>query len=103
MAAKAPIPKEGIELFKKALAVFYAWIVDELNEECIEPSIVQRCSIGAACDLIQPFDDPMPENVHELLIRLAAERAVPAPADRSYASGATCLRAMRNKHLASIE
>jgi hypothetical protein len=102
MAPQAPIPKEGAELFIKALAVFYAWIVDELSEGHIEPSIAQRYSIGAACDLVQAFDDPMPANAYELLMSLAAARAVPAPADRSYASGAACLKALRDQHLASI-
>jgi hypothetical protein len=73
-------------------AVFYAWIVDELSEARIEPSIAQRYSIGAACDLVQSFDDPMPANAYELLVSLAAAGAVRAPADRSYASGAICLK-----------
>jgi hypothetical protein len=101
--AKAAIPKEAAELFNKALAVFYAWIVDELSEARIEPSIAQLYSIGAACDLVQSFDDPMPANAYELLVSLAAAGAVRAPADRSYASGAICLKALRSKHLASIE
>ena len=103
MPAKGAIPKEAAQLFNKALAVFYAWIVDELSEERVEPSIAQRYSIGAACDLVQSFDDPMPANAYELLVRLAAARAVRAPADRSYASGAICLNALRSKHLVSIE
>jgi len=102
MAARAPIPEAGAELFNKALALFYAWIVDELSEGRIEPRIVQQYSIGTACDLVQAFDDPMPANAYELLMNLAAAHAVPAPADRSYASGATCLRALRDKYLASI-
>ena len=101
MPAKAVMPKEAAELFNKTLAVFYAWIVAEVSEERIEPTVVQRYSIGAACDLLQAFDDPMPANAHELLMSLAELHAVPAPADRSYASGATCLRALRDKHLAS--
>ena len=79
--------------------MFYAWIVDELSEGRIEPSIVQRYSIGAACDLVQAFEDPMPANAYELLVSLAAASAVPAPANLSYASGAMCLRALRDKHL----
>lgn len=82
---------------------FYAWVVDELNDGSIEPCIVQRHSIGAACDFVQAFDDPMPENAYELLVSLAAAHAVPAPADRSYASGATCLRTLRDQHLRRLE
>ena len=103
MPAKAAIPKEAAELFNKALAVFYAWTVDELSEERVEPSIAQRYSIGAACDLVQSFNDPMPANAYELLVSLAAAGDIRAPADRSYASGALCLKALRSKHLASIE
>lgn len=103
MPAKSIAPKEAAELFNKAIAVFYAWVVDELSDGRIEPSIVQRYSIGAACDLVQAFDDPMPANAYELLVSLAGSHAVPVPADRSYASGAICLKALRSKHLASIE
>jgi hypothetical protein len=52
--------------------VFYAWVVDGLNDGSIESCIVQRHSIGAACDFVQAFDDPMPENAYELLVSLAA-------------------------------
>jgi hypothetical protein len=51
-AGEAAIPKEPAELFNKALAVFYAWIAGALSEERVEPSIAQRYSTGAACDLI---------------------------------------------------
>jgi hypothetical protein len=101
--AKSVAPKEAAELFNKAIAVFYAWVVDELSNGRIEPSVVQRYSIGAACDLVQAFDDPMPANAYELLVSLAGSHAVPVPADRSYASGATCLRALRDKHLRRLD
>jgi hypothetical protein len=64
---------------------------------------VQRCSIGAVCDLIAVFDDPMPENVYQFLTWLAAEHLVAAPGDRSFASGAKCLKALRDKHLSPVE
>jgi hypothetical protein len=64
---------------------------------------VQRCSIGAVCDLIAVFDDPMPENVYQLLTWLAAEHSVAAPADRSFANGAKCLRALRDQHLSPVD
>jgi hypothetical protein len=102
MPAKYPIPKDGAEAFNKALAAFYAWASEEERDSRVEPSIVQRYSIGAVCDLIEAFDDPMPENVYQFLIWLAAEHSVTAPADRSYASGAQCLRALRDRHLSSV-
>jgi hypothetical protein len=102
MAAENPIPKDGAEAFNKALAAFYAWTAEEERDSRIEPSIVQRYSIGAVCDLIEVFDDPMPENVYQFLIWLAGEHSVAAPADRSYTSGARCLRALRDRHLSPI-
>ena len=103
MAVNYPIPKEGAEAFNKALATFYAWTVEEERDSRAEPIIVQRCAIGAVCDLIAVFDDPMPENVYQLLTWLAAEHSVAAPADRSFASGAKCLRALRDQHLSPVD
>jgi hypothetical protein len=100
MAVNYPIPKEGAEAFNKALAAFYAWTVEGERDSRAEPIIVQRCSIGAVCDLIAVFDDPMPENVYQLLTWLAAEHSVAAPADRSFASGAKCLSAAGSAPLA---
>lgn len=102
MTAKHPIPKDGAEAFNKALAAFYAWTIEDERDSRVEPGIVQRCSIGAVCDLIEAFDDPMPENVYQFLIWLAAEHSVTAPPNRSYASGAQCLRALRDRHLSSV-
>jgi hypothetical protein len=103
MAAKPPIPKDGAEAFNKAVAAFYNWTVEEQRDSLIEPHIVQRYSIGAVCDLIRAFDDPMPENVYQFLTWLAAKLSGDPPADRSYASGAKCLKALRDKHLSRIE
>ena len=103
MAVNYPIPKEGAEAFNKALAAFYAWTVEEERDSRAEPIIVQRCSIGAVCDLIAVFDDSMPENVYQFLTWLAAEHSVAAPADRSFASGAKCLRALRDQHLSPVD
>lgn len=103
MPAKHPIPKEGAEAFNKALAAFYAWTIEEERDRHVEPSIVQRYSIAAVCDVIGAFDDPMPENVYQFLTWLAAEHTLAAPVDRSYASGAKCLRALRDTHLSPIE
>ena len=103
MPAKAAIPKEAAELFNKALAVFYAWIVDELSEARIEPSIAQRYSIGAACDLVQSFDDPMPANAYELLVSLAAAGLFAHPQTGHMPAAPYASRALRSKHLASIE
>src|SRR5438105_1871941 len=103
MPAKYPIPKDVAEAFNKALAAFYGWTVEEERDSRVEPSIVQRYSIGAVCDLIEVFDDPMPENVYQFLTWLAAEHSMDAPSDRSYASGAKCLRALRDRHLSPIE
>src|SRR5215471_1989598 len=102
MVARDPISTETAELFNRALALFYAWIMDELSERHIEPGIVQQYSIGTVCDLVQAFDDPMSTDAYELLISLAGAHAVPAPADRSYASGARCLRALRDMYLEPI-
>ena len=102
MPASHPIPKEAAEAFNKALAAFFAWTVEEQRDSRIEPSIVQRYSIAAVCDLIETFADPMPENVYQFLTWLAAEHTIAAPADRSYASGAKCLRTLRDKHLSPI-
>ena len=76
MAAKPPIPKDGAEAFNKAVAAFYNWTVEEERDSLIEPHIVQRYSIGAVCDLIRAFDDPMPENVYQFLTWLAARALV---------------------------
>jgi hypothetical protein len=103
MAARGPIPTEAVELFNMALALFYAWMMDELRERHIEPSIVQKYSIGTVCDLVQVFDDPMPTDAHELLISLAGAHAVPAPTDGSYVSGARCLRALSDRYLELLE
>ena len=103
MASSYPIPKEGAEAFNKALAAFYAWTVEEERDSRVEPSILQRCSIAAVCELIAVFEDPMPENVYQFLTWLASEHSVAAPADRSYASGAMCLRALRDTHLTPVE
>lgn len=103
MAPNVTIPNEGAEAFNKALAAFYAWTVEEERDSRVEPGVVQRYSIGAICDLIEAFDDPMPENVYQFLIWLAAEHSVVTPGDRSYASGAKCLRELRNQHMASAE
>jgi hypothetical protein len=102
MPAKYTIPKNGAEAFNKALAAFYAWTMEEDRDSRVEPNIVQHYSIGAVCDLIEAFDDPMPENVYQFLIWLAGEHSVAAPADRSYASGAQCLRALRDRHLSPV-
>jgi len=96
-------PKEGAEAFNKALAAFYAWTVEEERNGRVEPSIVQRCSIRAVCDLCAAFDDPMPENVYQLLTSLAAEHSIASPDDRSFASGAKCLKALRDKHISPAE
>jgi hypothetical protein len=45
----------------------------------------------------------MPENVYQFLTWLAAEHLVAAPGDRSFASGAKCLKALRDKHLSPVE
>ena len=103
MAVNCPIPKEGAEAFNKALAAFYAWTVEEERDSGVEPSIAQRCSIGAVCDLIAGFDDLMPENVYRFLTRLAAEHSVAPPGDRSFASGGKCLKALRDKHLSPVK
>ncbi|MBV9018084.1 MAG: hypothetical protein JO058_20745 [Alphaproteobacteria bacterium] len=103
MASKYPIPHEGAEAFNKALAAFYAWTVEEARDSRVEPSIVQRWSIRAVCDLIAVYDDPMPENVYQFLTWLAAEHSVSPPGDRSFASGAKCLKALRGKHLSPAE
>lgn len=103
MAGNHPIPKEGAEAFNKALAAFYAWTVEEERDSRVEPSILQRCSIAAVCELTAVFEDPMPENVYQFLTWLASEHSVAAPADRSYASGAMCLRALRDTHLTPVE
>ena len=97
----AHVPKEGAELFNKALAVLYVWTIDELNDGQIEPSIMQRYSIGAACDLVQAFGDPMPANAYELLMSLPAAAHLPFlhPQTSHTQSGATCLRALRDKRL----
>ena len=103
MRTKSVATKEAAELFSRAIAVFLCVGCRRTNDGSIEPCIVQRHSIGAACDFVQAFDDPMPENAYELLVSLAAAHAVPAPADRSYASGATCLRTLRDQHLRRLE
>jgi len=102
MVARDPISTETAELFNRALALFYAWIMDELSERHIEPGIVQQYSIGSVCDLVQAFDDTMSTDAYELLLSLAGAHAVPAPADRSYASGARCLRTLLDNYLGSI-
>jgi hypothetical protein len=102
MPVRGPIPEDSAELFNQALALFYAWIMDELRERHLQPRIVQQYSIGMVCDLVQAFDDSMQANAYELLISLASAHAVPIPKDRSYASGATCLRALKGKYLESI-
>jgi len=102
MAARGPIPQGAAELFNKALALFYAWIMDELSQRHLEPHILQQYSIGMVCDLVQAFDDPMQTNAYEMLIGLAEAHAVPVPNDRSYASGATCLRELRDTYLEAI-
>jgi hypothetical protein len=95
--------KAGVEAFNKALAAVYAWTIEEEEASSGEPSSVQRCSIGAMCDLIEVFDDPMPENVYQFLTWMAAEHSVTAPADRSYASGSIRLRALRDKNLSPAD
>jgi len=102
MAARGPIPEEAAELFNKALALFYAWMMDELSQRHLEPHILQQYSIGMVCDLVQAFDDPMQTNAYEMLIGLTEAHAVPVPNDRSYASGATCLRELRDTYLEAI-
>ena len=100
MPADNPIPKDFADAFNKALAAFHNWTTEENRDGLIEPEFVQRHSIRSMCNFIEAFDDPMPDNVYQFLCWLAAGQSGAAPDDRSYASGARCLRALRDKHIA---
>ena len=103
MPADNRIPKDFADAFNKALAAFHNWTTEGNRNSVIEPEFVQRHSIGSMCNFIEVFNDPMPDNVYQFLCWLAAGQSGAAPNDRSYASGARCLRALRDKHLARHE
>jgi hypothetical protein len=103
VAANNPIPKDFAGAFNKALAAFHNWTTEEHRDGLIEPEFVQRHSISSVCNFIEAFNDPMPDNVYQFLCWLAAGQSGTAPDDRSYASGARCLRALRDKHITRHE
>ena len=103
MPAEYPIPADRADAFNKAIAAFHNWTVEETRDRLIEPGIVQRYAISEVCDLMEVFDDPMPDNVYQFLCWLAAKHSGEAPNDRTYVSGAKCLRALRTKYLSSLE
>jgi hypothetical protein len=100
MPADNPIPKDFADAFNKALVAFHSWTTEENRDGLIEPEFVQRHSISSMCNFIEAFNHPMPDNVYQFLCWLAAGQSGAAPGDRSYASGARCLRALRDKHIA---
>jgi hypothetical protein len=98
-----PIPQDRADAFNKAIAAFHNWTIEENRDSLIEPEIVQRHSISAVCNFVEAFNDPMPDNVYQFLCWLAAEQSGAAPDNPSYASGARCLRALRDKYMARHE
>ena len=98
MPCDCPMPADRADAFNKAIAALHNWIVEDKRDKLLEPTIVQRHTIAAVCDFVEVFNEPMPDNVYRFLCWLAAEHSGTAPQDRSYASGARCLRMIRDSH-----
>lgn len=101
MAKNVP-PKDRADAFNKAIAALHNWTAEEKRDTAAEPSIVQRYSIDEICDLLEAFDGPMPENAYQFLCWLADQHSGEPPQDRSYASGAKCLRSLWDKYRPGI-
>ena len=101
MHTERPITKDEADAFDDAVAALDNWAGEDT-----EPKVIfrgERCTIGTVCNLAALFSDPMPEGMYGLLYSLALEHYVEPPDDYSYASGANCLRAVRNKYMARLD
>jgi len=101
MHTERPITKDEADAFEDAVAA-----LDDWAGEHPEPKVLfrgERCTIGTVCNLVGLFTESMPEGMYGLLYSFALQHYVEPPDDCSYASGAKCLRAVRNKYMARIE
>jgi hypothetical protein len=101
MHTERPITKDEADAFDDAVAALDNWAGEDT-----EPKVIFRgecCTIGTVCNLAALFSDSMPEGMYGLLYSLALQYYVEPPDDYSYASGAKCLRAVRNKCVARLE
>src|SRR4051812_34941287 len=101
MHAERPVTKHEADAFDDAVAALDSWAGEDT-----EPKVLlhgERCTIGTVFNRLGLFSDPMPAGIYGLVYSLALQHYVEPPDDYTYASGAKCLRAVRNKCVARIE
>ncbi len=96
--ADMPIPDSHRDAFSEAVAAFHDW-----NRGGSEPQISlegQPYTVGAICNAVVVFRDPMPDGVYDDLCEIAKQfrggpeglgHSCEGPKGHSYASGAFCL------------
>src|SRR5580765_4786760 len=80
-----PISRELSVAFWGAIGLYRDWCRGQLEPDATLNR--EQISISLLCDLVQRFEDPMPDHIWRLLTATSFEELE----DRSYRSGALCL------------
>jgi len=101
MHTERPITKDEADAFDDAVAALDNWANEDKEPEVLLRT--ERCTIGTVCNFVALFSYPMPAGIYGLLYSLALQHYVEPPDDYTYASGAKCLRAVRNKYMTRLD